>query len=95
MKHYRQIKKEGKSTRGAATTYLLGFCDGIKEVLGKQCRALMIVTSPEVEEGWLEKSKNFGHKKTRYNQSYDRDSYEQGKSDGRATANARSIEGGE
>lgn len=95
VKHYRQVKKEGKSTRGAATTYLLGFCDGIKEVLGKQCRALMIVTSPEVEEGWLEKSKNFGHKKTRYNQSYDRDSYEQGKSDGRATANARSLEGGE
>lgn len=94
-KHYRETKKAGKSTRGAATTYLLGFCKGIEEVLGKQCRALMIVTSPEVEEGWLERSKYFGRKTTRYNQSYDRDSYERGRTDGRATANARSLEGGE
>lgn len=95
VKHYRQVKKEGKNTRGAATTYLLGFCEGIKEVLGKQCRALMIVTSPEVEEGWLERSKSFRHKTARYNQSYDKDSYEKGRTDGRATANARSLEGGE
>lgn len=95
VKHYKQVKKEGKPTRGAATTYLLGFCDGIKEVLGKQCRALMIVTSPEVEEGWIEKSKSFKHRSLSYNQSYDARSYEQGRVDGRATANARSLEGGE
>lgn len=94
-KHYRETKKAGKSTRGAATTYLLGFCKGIEEVLGKQCRALMIVTSPEVEKAWIEKSKRMGHKKVCYNQSYDKDSYEQGRTDGRATANARSLEGGE
>lgn len=95
VKHYRQAKKESKPTCGAATTYLLGFCAGISEVLGKQCRALMIVTSSEVEESWKEKSSKMRCKTQRYNQSYDEDSYEQGKSDGRATANARSIERGE
>jgi hypothetical protein len=95
VKYYRDASKAGKYVKGAATTYLLGFCKGIEEVLGKQCRALMIITSPEVEEGWLEKSKNFRHKTTHYNQSYDKDTYEQGRTDGRATANARSLEGGE
>lgn len=93
VKHCRQCKKEGKPTRGAATAYLLGFCKGIDEVLGKQCRALMIVTSPEVEESWKEKSSNFRSKNMKYNASSDTSHFEQGKIDGRAVANARSIEG--
>lgn len=93
MKYSRQCKKEGKDTRGAATTYLLGFCKGIDEVLGKQCKALMIVTSPEVEEGWKEKSMYMRTKRTNFNMSHDVSHYEQGRVDGRMTANARSIEG--
>lgn len=92
MKYSRQCAKEGKPTRGAATTYLLGFCKGIDEVLGKQCKALMIVTSPEVEEGWKEKSMFMRTKYTTYNISVDKSHYEQGRVDGRMTANARSLE---
>lgn len=92
VKYSRQCKKEGKETRGAATTYLLGFCKGIDEVLGKQCKALMIITSPEVEEGWKEKSMFMRTKRVTYNTSADAAHYEQGRVDGRATANSRSLE---
>lgn len=95
MKYYRQLCKEDKNTRGAANTYLTGFCKGIEEVLGKQCKALMIVTSPEVEESWKEKSAFMRRKSSKLNCSYDRSHYEQGRTDGRATANARSLKGGE
>ena len=92
VKYSRQCAKEGKPTRGAATTYLLGFCKGIEEVLGKQCRALMIITSPEVEESWKEKSSNMRTIHTHFNKSNDAEHYENGRIDGRATANARTIE---
>ena len=91
-KYYRQCKKEGKPTKGAASSYLIGYCQGIADVLEKQCVALMIVTSPKVEESWKEKSS--GWKKTKVNfKNSDADAYSAGRTDGRATANARSIEG--
>ena len=92
VKYSRQCAKEGKPTRGAATTYLLGFCKGIEEVLGKQCRALMIITSPEVEESWKEKSSSMKTKQMHFNRSNDTKHYENGRIDGRATANSRAIE---
>lgn len=95
MKYYKQLCKEGKNTRGAANTYLTGFCKGIEEVLGKQCKALMIVTSPEVEESWKEKSAHMRSKSSKLNCSSDKTHFEQGRVDGRMTANARSLEGGE
>ena len=58
-RYYLKCKKEGRDTKGVLNTYLVGFCDGIKEVLDKQCTALMIVVPKEVEEAYTEHSKNF------------------------------------
>ena len=46
-RYYLKCKKEGRDTKGVLNTYLVGFCDGIKEVLDKQCTALMIVVPKE------------------------------------------------
>lgn len=92
-RYWRKCRKEGKETKGVLNTYLIGFCDGIKEVLDKQCTALMIVTPKEVEEAYAVHSKNFGTLSNKLTFSADGRAYAEGKTDGKATASARSIEG--
>lgn len=53
-RYYRKCKKEGRETKGILNTYLTGFCAGIKEVLDKQCVALMVIVPKEVEESYKE-----------------------------------------
>lgn len=92
-RYYLKCKKEGRDTKGVLNTYLIGFCDGIKEVLDKQCTALMIVVPKEVEEAYTEHSKNFRRMNTSLAISGDGRAYSEGKTNGKATATARSIEG--
>lgn len=92
-RYYLKCKKEGKETKGVLNTYLVGFCDGIKEVLDKQCTALMIVVPKEVEEAYVEHSKTFRRVNTSLTTSSDGRAYSEGKVDGKATATARGIEG--
>ena len=47
---------EGKGLKNA---FLIGYLDGIKECLDKQCTALMIVIPTKVEEKYTERSANF------------------------------------
>ena len=93
VRYYNKCKKEGKETRGVMNTYLIGFRDGVREVLGKQCTALMIVTPKEVNESFDEMTKEWRSVKTTLRMSGDHDAYSNGKSDGRDMATARSIEG--
>lgn len=92
-RYYLKCKKEGRDTKGVLNTYLVGFCDGIKEVLDKQCTALMIVVPKEVEEAYAEHSKGFKAIKNSLATSNDGRAYNEGRTDGRATATARGIEG--
>ena len=92
-RYYLKCKKEGRDTKGVLNTYLIGFCDGIKEVLDKQCTALMSVVPKEVEEAYTEHSKNFRRMNTSLAISSDGRAYSEGKTNGKATVTARSIEG--
>ena len=92
-RYYLKCKKEGKNTKGVLNTYLVGFCDGIKEVLDKQCTALMIVVPKEVEEAYAERSKGFKLINNSLATSGDARAYNEGKTEGKATATARGIEG--
>lgn len=92
VRYYNKCKKEGKSTKGVMNTYLMGFCDGIKEVLDKQCTALMIVTPKEVEESYAEFSKGFGTMRNTLSMSGDHRAYASGKEDGKTAASARALE---
>lgn len=92
VKYYNKCKKEGKQTKGIMNTYLIGFCDGIKEVLDKQCTALMIVVPKEVEESFEEMSSGWKSSTTRLKVTNNTEAYKDGKTDGRNTAQARSIE---
>ena len=91
--YYYKCYKDGLETVGVKNTFLVGFCDGIKEVLGQQCRALMLVTPKEVEESFSERMKD---SKTIHNSlkiARDAQAYNDGKFEGRSAANARSLEG--
>lgn len=92
VRYYNQCKKEGRNTRGVMNTYLDGFCDGIKDVLDRQCTALMIVVPKEVEESYTEMSKDFRTMQNTIRMSNDRRAYDNGRRDGKDTATARGIE---
>lgn len=91
--YYYKCMKDGRDTVGVKNTFLLGFCKGIEEVLGKQCRALMLVTPKEVEESFKEIIAGSKSIKSTMKINRDAQAYEDGKREGRFVANARSLEG--
>ena len=91
IRYYNKCKKEGLETRGLMNTYLSGFRKGVADILDKQCVALMIIIPQEVEDSFAEISKNFKHLTTRLNLNGNSSAYEDGRTDGRNTANARSL----
>lgn len=90
-KAYNEYYAEHGSAPGVRNGYLAGFCQGINEVLGKQCRALMIVTPKEVTDGFTEMAMNWGVITDTLRGT--KAMYDRGVADGRAVANSRSIEG--
>ena len=92
VRYYNKCKKEGRDTQGVMNTYLIGFREGVAEVLAKQCTALMIVTPKEVTESLDEMTKGWKSARTTLRHSGDAAAYMNGKSDGRDMATARNIE---
>lgn len=93
VRYYNQCKKNHEDTKGVMNTYLQGFVAGIKDVLDKQCTALMIVVPKEVEESYAEMSKNFGTTHTKLNATYDPKAFDTGRSDGKTAMSSKAIEG--
>lgn len=93
VRYYNKCRKEGKNTTGVLNTYLVGFCNGIKEILDKQCTALMIVIPKEVEEAYEEHSKDFRKISHKLKTSNDERAYREGRRDGRDTVMSRTVEG--
>lgn len=90
-KAYNEYYAQYGAASGIRNGYLVGFCQGINEVLGKQCRALMIVTPPEVTDGFKEMTQ--GWKTISDKLRGTKAMYDRGVADGRAVANSRAIEG--
>lgn len=91
-RYYYQCQKEGRPTKGIMNDWLVGFAQGLRDVLEKQCTALMIVTPKKVEDEYKLRSMGFTLVTHTIRRSYDKKAYEDGRVEGRATANARSIE---
>ena len=77
-------------------SFVAGFCAGIEDVLNKQCQALMIVTPEDVQSAFAERSKtmkdmNCGAMRIGGN-SYCREAYESGRTEGRHAVGSRQIE---
>lgn len=77
-------------------SFVAGFCEGIRESLGEQCKALMLVTPEDVKTSFAEMSKNWGTMSCGAmrvgGNSYCREAYESGKTEGRHAVRSRQIE---
>lgn len=73
--------------------FLLGFCDGVKEVLDKQCTALMIVTPKKVEEDFQAMISGDGWrtKITKISSNHDGEIRNRGRIAGREAISSRNI----
>lgn len=89
---YEEQRKAGKNTKGVLNTYYLGYLKGIKEVLDKQCQALMIVTPKEVEEKFKKIISGCKYKNCEMKYQGKNEIYQRGRRDGRSAMNQRSIE---
>lgn len=87
-KQYREKRAYGYSF--SRTDWLLGFADGVDRELGKQCRALMLITPQEVEDGYQEIIK--GAKQPRKVYVRHEDEYNHGVYTGRETARGQYLE---
>lgn len=93
--YYYRCMKEGRETKGVKNTFIVGYCDGIKEALDKQCTALMLVTPKEVEEKFnvMMSASNSKTKYASMTTNSDRRAYEDGRLEGRRAMDSRAIEG--
>jgi hypothetical protein len=77
-------------------SFVAGFCEGIQEVLGEQCVALMIVTPEDVKTSFEEMSKNFGTMSCGSlrvgGNEHCREAREKGRTEGRQAMRSRQIE---
>ena len=87
--------KTGTSAR-VYNSFVAGFCAGIESALGEQCKALMIITPEDVKTSFAEMSKDWksmnGGALRIGGDSYCRDAYENGKTEGRHAVRSRQIE---
>lgn len=90
---YNKVRMSGGYTKGVMNSYLMGFVQGVSDVLERQCVALMIVTPQEVQDSFDEMVSGWKtvQNRIRYNECSNH--YESGRSDGRSVANSRAIEG--
>lgn len=90
---YNKVRMSGGYTKGVMNSYLMGFVQGVSDVLERQCVALMIVTPQEVQDSFDEMVSGWKtvQNRIRYNE-YSKH-YASGRSDGRSVANSRAIEG--
>lgn len=51
------------TSAGVYNSFVKGFCEGVSEVLDKQCTALMLVVPQDVNDAYDEKTKNFKNMK--------------------------------
>jgi hypothetical protein len=95
MRYYQRRKNNGEDTKGFKNQFLLGYVQGIKFVLDKQCTALMIVTPKEVVSSFDNLTSNAGFKTQRctIKHNIDEQAREEGYNEGRKVAQARYLEG--
>lgn len=90
---YNKNYQMGRNTQGVFNSYVRGFLNGLKQKLGEQSVALMVVTPPDVKEKFEEITADFKtDNRGMRNNGFDSDAYQQGVQDGRTVMNGRRLE---
>lgn len=93
VRYYNKCRKNGEQTRGVMNTYLTGFKEGIAEVLGRQCTALMIVTPKEVIDQFEEMTSGWSTINAKVRINNNAEARAKGRRDGKDIVRARILEG--
>lgn len=88
-----EVFNETGTSAGIYNSFVKGFCDGVEDVLAKQCTALMLVTPQDVNDAFEEKTKGFKTTKNKGIMAIDGDAYTAGKTEGQNAMKSRQIEG--
>lgn len=92
VKYYYECQKEGRPTRGVINEWLMGFCQGLRDELEKQCTALALIIPQDVEDSYKKLSENFVKVSTTVgSRSFSRKAFEDGRTEGRFAVKARQI----
>ena len=88
-----QMRREGYSGDGVINSYASGFILGLKEKLGEQSVALMIITPPDVTDKYAEMSKDWKKDKSKFTLSSggNLSAFNRGLNDGRTVMNGRKL----
>ena len=93
----KKLAREAKKTRGYAdnvyNSCVVGFCEGIKEAMAEQSKALMIVVPEDVKDEYKNISRNFRTFHTRSVQAYNGEAFRTGKSAGYNAMRRNALEG--
>ena len=91
-----RVFNETGTSNNVYNSFVAGFCKGIDEALGEQCKALMLVTPEDVKTSFAEMSKDWksmsGGALRIGGNSYCRDAYESGRTEGRHAVRSKQIE---
>lgn len=89
---YNKNYQMGRPTQGVFNSYVRGFLTGLKQKLGEQSTALMVVTPPDVKSTFEDMSKEFKKSAGGMRQGdFDPDAYSQGIQDGKTVMNGRRL----
>lgn len=86
-----RIRTKTGTAKGVYTSAATGFCMGVRDALGKQCTALLVITPKEVEEDWTNFSTGFKKSSSRLSVS-NVEAYETGYVEGKVAVKSRSLE---
>lgn len=90
---YNKRYSMGYSTKGVFNSYATGFIQGLQEAFNVQCKALAIITPPDVVEQFNEISKDWHTKKSKGIRATDAESWREGKKDGKSFMDKKKLEG--
>ena len=89
---FKEYRDRGYDVHGIKNTFYLGFCDGVKNALDVQSRALMIITPPEVEEAFHVKMTGCRTKKANMKMARNSNVYAEGYAAGQEVTSHKTID---
>ena len=92
-KLYREAKALGQRTDNVYNSCVMGFCEGIRQALGEQSVALMVIVPEDVKNTYADISKGFRTMHTHSPSAYRSDAYSTGKQAGYNAMRRNALEG--
>lgn len=90
---YREAKAAGRWTENIYNSCVMGFCEGIREALAEQSKALMVIVPEDVKDKYRELSKNFRTSTVHAPRAYRGDAYTTGREHGYNAMKRKALNG--